>query len=632
MLHTIIDRGVFPRSIPIAYGTMFEATYPRSWEGAEDWFSREGERTALSNDGAGRRTHKHDSREHGGKSAPGQILSRSSDLGKLLACSVDMTTSAEANGGSNIVERDEELQEVISVLMRREKSNVMILGEAGTGKTALVELLASSILNGNVPDRLKGKHLLQMDVMTLSSYSEGSVAEILDDAKGKDVILFIDEIHALQPRTMNALKPYLARADISLIGATTNSEYQSTILKDKALARRFSTIRLHELNQEQTVICIKSRMKEYEQWYGVAYDTKTPYAIATAASTYMTNRHSPDRELDVMDVAGAIASMASRTVVLEDDAYAAVRQLTGNKSVLSMNDIQKSIASQDGGISSRTDKAFGDIVSQDDAKRVVSEGLALSQIGLRSGGSPKNVLMFVGPSGVGKTMMAERIPAFLGTSHDAVLSINLSEYIGKHEYSRLVGSPPGYIGFEQGGLLTNFGMAHPDGVVIFDEIEKASPTTRQMLLKLFDRGYIESAAGEKVDCRSMTFVCTSNEGFGNAGTKKVGFLDTTEGQTYDERVSGVKETLIKSLGAPFVGRFNELGIDAILQSCRNEYEALVENYKKSKGIDVTEFFTQEDLDKILESISEREISEIGARSIMKRIDREVERAIAGIKD
>ena len=637
MLHTIVDKGVLSPLLPIATGSMFEAAYPRSWEGAEEWFVKEAELVAQY--GGVQPSHRPYPEAHsqGDSSDSAQILSRSSDLGKLLACSVDMTASIEASNGSNIVERDEELQEIISVLLRREKSNVMILGEAGTGKTALVELLAASILRGNVPDRLKNKRLLQMDVMTLTSYSDGTVAEILDDAKGKDVILFIDEIHALQPRTMNALKPYLARADISLIGATTNTEYQSTILKDKALARRFSTIRLHELNQEQTVICIKSRMEEYERWYGVAYDTKTPYAIAAAASTYMTNRHSPDRELDVMDVSGALASMEGRTVVVEDDAYAAVRRLTGNKSVLSVGDVQNSITEQGNGIAERVEKAFGDIVSQNEAKRVVSEALALSQIGLRSGGSPKNVLMFVGPSGVGKTMMAERIPEFLGTSHDAVLSINLSEYVGKHEYSRLVGSPPGYIGFEQGGLLTNFGMAHPDGVVILDEIEKASPSTRQMLLKLFDRGYIESAAGEKVDCRSMTFVCTSNEGFASSGSKRIGFIDSSDGKTYETRVAESREALIRALGAPFVGRFDDivvfdqLGIDDILQSCRNEYESLANDYKKNRGIDIADFFTTNDLDMILGSISQKEVAEIGARPIMKRVKREIERAIAGMR-
>lgn len=638
MLHMIMDKDVFPSVLPVATGSMFEATYPRSWEGAEAWFVRENEMASRAggNQAVGRHSY-HDAISRTDTPDPGQILSRSSDLGKLLACSVDMTASAESNNGSNIVERDTELQEVISVLLRREKSNVMILGEAGTGKTALVELLAASILKGEVPDRLRNKHLLQIDVMTLSSYSESSIAEILDDAKGKDVILFIDEIHALSPRTMNALKPYLARADISLIGATTNAEYQSTILKDKALARRFSTIRLHELSQAQTVRAIKSRMQEYEHWYGVAYDTKTPYAIAAAASTYITNRHSPDRELDVMDVAGAIASMASRTVVVEDDAYAAVRQLTGNKSVLSVSDIQKSIDSQSGGIATRVESAFGDIVSQDNAKKVVSEALALSQIGLRSGGSPKNILMFVGPSGVGKTMMAERIPKFLGTSHDAVLPINLSEYIGKHEYSRLVGSPPGYVGFEQGGILTNFGMAHPDGVVIFDEVEKSSQTTREMLLKLFDRGYIESAAGERVDCRSMSFVCTSNEGFSSSASKRIGFLDMSDEKSYETQVSEARESLIKSLGAPFVGRFdeivvfNKLTVDDILQSCRNEYDALADDYKRNRGIDISEFFTTEDLNKFLDSISEKEVSAIGARSIMKHVDREIERAIAGIR-
>lgn len=621
MIHLLVDACELPDVVPTSYGTMFEALYPRSWEGCESWMKDTDDRPGATSPGTAAR---------GGA---GRILSRSAGLGHLLDCSVDMTAAADG-AGESIVERDRELQEVISVLMRREKSNVMILGEAGTGKTALVELLASAIARGDVPERLRSKSLLQLDVMTLSAYSEASVAELFDDAKGKDVILFMDEIHALQPRTLNALKPYLARADISLIGATTNAEYQATILKDKALARRFSTIRLHELNQEQTVTCIKSRMKEYEQWYGVAYDTKTPYAIATAAATYMTNRHSPDRELDVMDVAGAIASMASRTVVLEDDAYAAVRQLTGNLSVMSMTDVLERSRDSQGG-TDRVEQAFGDIVSQDDAKRVVAESLSLSQIGLKSGSSPKNVLMFVGPSGVGKTMMAERIPKFLGTSHDAVLSINLSEYIGRHEYSRLVGSPPGYVGFEQGGLLTNFGMAHPDGVVIFDEIEKASSTTRQMLLKLFDQGYIESAAGERVDCRSMTFVCTSNAGFAHAGTKRIGFEGGADRRSYDEKVAAVKDELIRALSAPFVGRFDEivvfekLDIDDILQSCRNEYASLVERYQKSRGIDVKEFFGDDDLDAILSSISEREVAEIGARSIMRRVDRAVERAIAG---
>lgn len=629
VIHILIDMGTLPDSIPTAYGTMFEATYPRSWEGCERMSTTEPEQQEAIKAA--------DSETSTTKERVNKILSRGADLRKLLACSFDMTAAA-AESENVVVERDKELQEVISVLLRREKSNAIILGEAGTGKTALVELLASAIAEGKVPERLRSKRLLQMDTMTISSMPETTVAEIFEDARGKDVILFMDEIHTLKPGTMNALKPYLARGDISLIGATTNSEYQATILKDKALARRFSSIRLHELNQEQTIVCLKMRMKEYEQWYGVSYDTKTPYAIAAAASTYMTNRHSPDRELDVLDVAGSIASMDNRTVVVEDDAYTAVRQLTSNRGVLSMNDVRQSIASESGDLSERVERAFGDIVSQDEPKRIVSERLAISQIGMRAGGSPKNVLMFVGPSGVGKTMMAERIPKFLGLNDDTVLSLNMSEFARGHEYSRLVGSPPGYIAYEQGGILTNFGMAHPDGVIIFDEIEKAAPKVRQMLLNLFDKGYIDSASGERVDCRSMTLICTSNAGFASvSSSRKVGFMGDNTPPSYADQVDSARAALVKELTAPFVGRFDEivvfseLSVQDILQSCRNEYASLAERYEKNRGIDVAEFFSHDDLDRLLRSVSEKEVAEVGARSIMRRIDTEIQKAIAGIR-
>lgn len=549
----------------------------------------------------------------------------------LARLGYDMVAAAQDGNFGAIVEREAELQQVTSILLRREKANVMILGEAGTGKTALVELLAKAIADDEVPEKLLSKNLVRLDAIVISSYGEEKLKEMCDEAKKSGTILFIDEIHSLPTQTLNVLKPYLARADLSLIGATTNKEYQATILKDKALARRFSTIRLAELTQEQTVACLKTRIPEYERWFSATYDNQIPYTTARAAATYVTNRHSPDRELDILDTAGSLAMMAGKDVVGDEEVYEAVRILTANRSVLSTSDVIKSLQSDQGELEKRSEEAFGDVVGQDVAKGTLVQQLALSQIGLRANDSPRNVLMFAGPSGVGKTMMAERIPKFLGINSDAVLSLNMSEFVRGHEYSRLVGSPTGYIGYEQGGILTNFGMAHPDGVVIFDEIEKAAGKVRQMLLNLFDKGYIDSAAGEHVDCRSMTFVCTSNEGFAEP-SKAVGFIGTEDGRSYQQKVAECRSTLVKRLTAAFVGRFDEIIVfnnltgDDIRESCRIEYEKMAKAYKANAGIDISELYPEENLEHLLEETSESEIEETGARNIMRRVEREITKA------
>lgn len=643
-------------------GDIVDAAYPQAWDfvpmgigsanrerradrsGRRDRTARRGQREGKTSDSTAQRQEDQGRR---GTATLEELLGidvRSSDqpgsgrgtrrrhLGPLLSrLGIDMVTSAQDGNFGTIVERDTELQQVVSILLRREKANVMILGEAGTGKTALVELLAKSIADEELPEKLLTKNLIRLDAIVLAGIGEDKLKEICDEAKRCGAILFIDEIHSLSLQMLNVMKPYLARADLSVIGATTNKEYQATILKDKALARRFSTIRLAELTQEQTVACLKTRVPEYEHWFSVTYGDQVPYTTARAAATYVTNRHSPDRELDILDTAGSLAMMGEKDTVGDEEIYEAVRILTANRSVLSTNDVIKSLQSDAGELEARSEEAFGDVVGQDSAKSTLVQQLAMSQIGLHSNGSPRNVLMFAGPSGVGKTMTAERIPKFLGINDDAVLSLNMSEFVRGHEYSRLVGSPTGYIGYEQGGILTNFGMAHPDGVVIFDEIEKAARKVRQMLLNLFDKGYIDSAAGEHVDCRSMTFVCTSNEGFAEP-SGSIGFIPTSDNRSYQQRVAECRSILVKRLSPAFVGRFDEIIVfgnltsDDIRQSCRIEYQKMAKAYKANAGIDISELYPEENLERLLEETSETEIEATGARSIMRRVEREITKA------
>ena len=540
----------------------------------------------------------------------------------------DLTVLAETEGlGSNVVARDDEFEQLISVLIRKDKSNPAIIGSPGVGKTSLVELLARRIVDGDVPAQLQNKRLLAYDLTDVTMGQLGDVRRVIDFATATGTILFVDEFHVVAENQMvkNMIKPQLSRSDLSLIGATTAAEWQSSVLPDKALVRRMSPIYMNEMTPAQVIDVLNRRIPSYEEHHGIAYDKMAANIAAIAASTYITGRQSPDRELDVLDTAGSIASMHGHEKVTSDDIYKAVRTLTSNATVMPMTSMLAT-ADDEKMLEDKVRRAFGDIAGQKAAKMTVARRLQVSM--LKRSDQPRNVLLFAGPSGVGKTMMASRIPRFLGTSEDAVLTINLSEYVQDHEYARLVGSPPGYIGYKSGGILTNFAMEHPDGVIILDEFEKASRKVQDVLLRAFDEGRIDSAAGESVDCRSITFVCTTNAAFDVEKKPSIGFMTQADDDSVD--VSEKRRQISERLGAPMMGRFDEvvffdeLKADDIREICRIRYDELKRNYVRTCGIDLSSLMTDSDVESLVDRhMDGAEISKTGARYVAKAFEQDV---------
>ena len=540
----------------------------------------------------------------------------------------DLTVLAETEGlGSNVVARDDEFEQLVSVLIRKDKSNPAIIGSPGVGKTSLVELLARRIVDGDVPQQLQNKRLLAYDLTDVTMGQLGDVRRVVDFATATGTILFVDEFHVVAENQMvkNMIKPQLSRSDLSLIGATTAAEWQASVLPDKALVRRMSPIYMNEMTPAQVIDVLNRRIPSYEAHHGIAYDKMAANIAAIAASTYITGRQSPDRELDVLDTAGSIASMHGHGKVTSDDIYKAVRTLTSNATVMPMTSMLAT-ADDEKMLEDKVRRAFGDIAGQKAAKMTVARRLQVSM--LKRSDQPRNVLLFAGPSGVGKTMMASRIPRFLGTSEDAVLTINLSEYVQDHEYARLVGSPPGYIGYKSGGILTNFAMEHPDGVIILDEFEKASRKVQDVLLRAFDEGRIDSAAGESVDCRSITFVCTTNAAFDVEKKPSIGFMTQADDDTVD--VSEKRRQISERLGAPMMGRFDEivffdeLKADDIREICRIRYDELKRSYVRTCGIDLSSLMSDSDVENLVDRhMDGAEISKTGARYVAKAFEQDV---------
>lgn len=549
----------------------------------------------------------------------------------------DMTVEASINGvGSNIIERDRELDQVISVLIRHDKPNPVIIGSAGVGKTAIVELLAWKIVNGDVPQQLRDKRILLLDIAELGTGQIDGIKKVIDYAVSTKSILFIDEFHvvAMNQIVKNMLKPYLSRGQVSVIGATTSSEWQAAILPEKALVRRMSVININEMTSEQVKSVLLKRIPTYETHHGVKYLSTAADTAMIAANAYIMSRRSPDKELDVLDTAGSIACMRGHDAVTSNDIYDAVKTLTSNSNVAPMTNILAE-SDDDELLEKKIDAAFSDVAGQKKQKMQIARALQTSV--LKKNDRPRSVMMFAGPSGVGKTMIADRIPAFLGTNRDAHLTVNMSEYVRDHEYSRLIGAPPGYIGYSRGGILTNFAMEHPDGVVIFDEFEKASSKVSQILLRLFDEGIIESAAGETVDCRSMVFVCTTNAGFDeeHAITRRtIGFM--SQGQDDDKKSSDKRKELSEQFGAPMMGRFDEvvffdnLTADDIREICRIKYDELKDMYQRQCNIDISNVVNGSEVDEIIErNMDGQEISVTGARYVSKQFEHEISERVIG---
>ncbi|MGR2867025.1 ATP-dependent Clp protease ATP-binding subunit ClpA [Vibrio vulnificus] len=440
-----------------------------------------------------------------------------------------------------LIGRDKELERTIQVLCRRRKNNPLLVGEAGVGKTAIAEGLAWRIVEGSVPDVIKDSVIYSLDIGSLLAGTkyrgdfEKRFKTILKQLeKEKDAILFIDEIHTIigagaasggQVDAANLIKPLLSGGKLRCIGSTTYQEYSNIFEKERALSRRFQKIDVVEPSLDDTTKILMGLKSKYEAHHDVRYTNKALRAAVELSAKYINERHLPDKAIDVIDEAGARsrltpASRRKKTVGVADiEAMVAKMARIPEKSVSSSDkDILKSL----------DDKMKMLVFGQDAAIDVLCEAIKLSRAGLGAENKPVGSFLFAGPTGVGKTEVTVQLSKLLGIE---LLRFDMSEYGERHSVSRLIGAPPGYVGYDQGGLLTDAVIKHPHAVVLLDEIEKAHPDIFNLLLQVMDNGTLTDNNGRKADFRNVILVMTTNAGVAETEKKSIGLIQ--QDHSYD---------------------------------------------------------------------------------------------------
>lgn len=469
-----------------------------------------------------------------------------------------------------LIGRDAEIERTVQVLCRRRKNNPLLVGEAGVGKTAIAEGLAKRIVDGEVPEILSNAVIYSLDLGSLLAGTkyrgdfEKRLKAVLKQIKNEPhAILFIDEIHtiigagATSGGTMDAsnlIKPVLSSGDLKCIGSTTFQEYHSIFEKDRALARRFQKIDINEPSVDETIEILKGLKARFEVHHNVRYTLPALKAAAELAAKYINDRHLPDKAIDVIDEAGANRQL---------------QPAASRKKTISVHDIEeivakiarippKSVSGSDMQILRNLERDLKMVIfGQDQAIDQLTAAIKMARSGLRDDSKPIGSFLFAGPTGVGKTEVSKQLAQRLGIE---LLRFDMSEYMERHTVSRLIGAPPGYVGYDEGGLLTDAVNKHPHAVLLLDEIEKAHPDVFNLLLQVMDHGTLTDANGRKVDFRNIILIMTSNAGAENMSRKSLGF--TTQDHTTDS-----SEAINRTFSPEFRNRLDGIiGFNALTAS------------------------------------------------------------------
>ncbi|RKH65163.1 ATP-dependent Clp protease ATP-binding subunit ClpA [Corallococcus aberystwythensis] len=455
----------------------------------------------------------------------------------LEAYAVQLNVEAKAGRIDPLIGRDKELERTIQVLCRRRKNNPLYVGEAGVGKTAIAEGLALHITEGRVPEALKNAVVYSLDMGALLAGTKfrGQFEERLKGVlkalqELPDAILFIDEIHTIvgagatsggSMDASNLLKPALASGRLRCIGSTTFQEFKASFERDRALSRRFQKIEVDEPSVEDTVKVLEGLRSRYEEHHHVKYGEGALQAAAELAAKHINDRFLPDKAIDVIDEAGAAERLKPEGVRTSVVSAHDVEQVVSKMAKIPA----KSVSASEGVQIQNLDKELkGVIYGQDKAIEEMVGAIKLSRSGLRAPEKPIGSFLFSGPTGVGKTELAKQLAQSLGVEF---LRFDMSEYSEKHTVSRLIGAPPGYVGFDQGGLLTDAVRKHPYAVLVLDEIEKAHPDLFNILLQVMDHATLTDNNGRKADFRNIILILTTNAGAQEMSTKAMGFGDTS---------------------------------------------------------------------------------------------------------
>ncbi|WP_318519780.1 ATP-dependent Clp protease ATP-binding subunit ClpA [Photobacterium leiognathi] len=453
---------------------------------------------------------------------------------KLENFATNLNQLAKSGGIDPLIGRDKELERTVQVLCRRRKNNPLLVGEAGVGKTAIAEGLAWRIVEGQVPDIIKDCVIYSLDIGSLLAGTkyrgdfEKRFKGILKQLEKEDhAVLFIDEIHTIigagaasggQVDAANLIKPLLSSGKLRCMGSTTYQEYSNIFEKERALSRRFQKIDVIEPSLDDTTKILMGLKPKYEAHHEVRFTNKAIRAAVELSAKYINERHLPDKAIDVIDEAGARCRLAPanrrKKTVNVSDIEAMIAKMARIP--------EKSISSSDRDVlQSLDDKLKMLVFGQNDAIDVLTETIKLSRAGLGAENKPVGSFLFAGPTGVGKTEVTVQLARTLGIE---LLRFDMSEYMERHTVSRLIGAPPGYVGYDQGGLLTDAVIKHPHSVVLLDEIEKAHPDVFNLLLQVMDNGTLTDNNGRKADFRNVIFIMTTNAGVTETVRKSIGLI------------------------------------------------------------------------------------------------------------
>ena len=522
---------------------------------------------------------------------PAQTPPPSQEKGLLEEFGINVTEIARRGDIDPVIGRDDEIIRVIEILNRRTKNNPVLIGEPGVGKTAVVEGLAQKIVDGDVPHKLQGKQVIRLDVVSLVQGTgirgqfEERMQKLMEEIrKREDIILFIDEIHEIvgagsagdgNMDAGNILKPALARGELQLVGATTLNEYR-IIEKDAALERRMQPVKVDEPTVEETITILKGIQKKYEDYHHVQYTDAAIEAAATLSNRYIQDRFLPDKAIDLLDEAGSKMNLTlnfvdpkvidQRLIEAENLKSQATREEDFEKAAYFRDQIakykemqKKKVTDQDTPIISektiehiieqKTNIPVGDlkekeqsqlihlaedlkshVIGQDDAVDKIAKAIRRNRVGLGTPNRPIGSFLFVGPTGVGKTELSKQLAIELFGSADSMIRFDMSEYMEKHSVAKLVGAPPGYVGYDEAGQLTEKVRRNPYSLILLDEVEKAHPDVMHMFLQVLDDGRLTDGQGRTVSFKDAIIIMTSNAGTGKAEAS-VGFGATREGRT-----------------------------------------------------------------------------------------------------
>lgn len=433
----------------------------------------------------------------------------------------DLTMLAHEGKLDSVIGRENDIARLTQILCRRKKNNPILIGEAGVGKSAIVEALAIRIALQDVPKSLQGKKIFSLDVASLVAGTkfrgefEERMQQLIEELRTqKDIILFIDEIHTIAGAgatqgsldVANILKPTLARGEIRLIGATTHDEYSKHIESDAALTRRFQRVAIEPTTPAQSLEILQHIAQHYEQHHDVQYTEEALRACIELSERYITDRNLPDKAIDLMDEAGAYMHQHGKTRIVD---RLAIEEIITRTTGIPAEQLSLSERER---IKQLPHHLATRIVGQEAAIEKLTQTLRLHKSGLRRTDRPIGVFLFTGPTGVGKTLLAKELSACLFQHKRGLIRIDMSEYSEHHTTSRLIGSPPGYVGYGQGGQLTEAVRRQPYAVVLFDEVEKAHPEVLNLMLQIFDEGHLTDGSGRRIDFRNTIIILTSNVG------------------------------------------------------------------------------------------------------------------------